>query len=257
MPDTTVRTAGLGEFTIRSSPIEKLFRRAPAVTFFHLRDALGSMYGSHRREWLARTRVRFHRGGMRAEALNSRTETPSGFAGERTFFYRVWPRDKRPPAGAKVDLSTIRAESFTRSDAALGQELGGERRPQRGRYLAIPIGVTLDSRGRPKSRWRTPAAYRRARAGNELLALEIRGRPLTLYQVKGGKKAAQTEGALQLATPGAGRPKGRSRILLPAYRLVRRVQNRPMLKYLSTWDELGRDRGRRIARAVDRILGEL
>lgn len=248
----TVSRSGVGSLGVDASHVQRLFERFPAVTFFHVRDAIGGMFGSHRREWLARTTVKMNPRGMRVDRLSSRTGGASGKTARRSFFYKVFPQSKTLSAGGS--LEDITGEAYTSSEVALGLEQGGTRRPTKGRMLAIPIGVTLDSAGRPKQRWRRPSAFRRASPNNELVALTLkRGKLPILYQVKGGKKAAATAGAVSLAR-GKGKIGGRKRILLPAYLLVRSVTNRPVLRFMATWDALAGDRAIRMKRAADRIL---
>jgi hypothetical protein len=244
-----------GEFQVDASRVERTFARYPRLTWFHLRDTIGGIMGSHRREWLQRTRVDFStRNGMRAGNLTSRAAGSAGFARQRTFFYRIEPQSRRP--GPRATLDEIRAETFTESRVALGLEQGGTFRPKRSRWIAIPIGVTLDSLGRPKSRWHTPQSYLRASARNKLISLRLGTRNPIVYQVKGGgsRAAARQSGAITaLRDRPTGNRRRARRILLPAYQLVRSVTRKPLLRYLETWEELASDRDRRFARMFDRI----
>jgi len=248
--------------TIGTGRLLSLFDRTPRLAFRHIRDAVGGMFGSHRREWLQRTQVEFSaRGGMRAERLNSRQPpAAAGFNSARTFFYKVQPQAKRVAPGVEPRLQDITAETYTQSRVALGLEVGGTFRAKGSRFLAIPIGVTLDSLGRPKSRWATPGSYRKASANNELVSLKLRGKYPVLYQVKGGgsRRAASQQGAFSLLSD---RPQGRRstgrRILLPAYQLVPAVTRRAILRYVATWEDLEQDRARRLTQAADNILADI
>jgi len=235
---------------VHSAPVQQLFERAPDTVFFHLRDALGGIFGSHRREWLAQKQVEFgQRGGLQAGRLTSSTSEPAGFAGSRKFFYRVLPASKKRPEGGTLD--DITGDAYTRSEIALGLEKGGPASASSTRYLALPIGVTLDSTGRPKSRWVTPSHYRKARATNDLVAFPARrGGPLILWQKKRGKAAARKTGAISRAGE-------QKTVYLPAYVLVRRVVRKARLKFYDTWDSMAADRDRRYKRAMDQMMREL
>lgn len=260
VPDTRDRmqaNLGAGPFEmsvdLNTRKLGLLFERVPRLTFFHMRDTLGAIYGSHRREWLQRTQAKFRPRGIKADNLRSGNADARPRHGG-TFVYNVEPAAKAPPAGTDVNLEQISAESFSTSKIALGLEQGGTHTARRGRLLALPIGVTLDSAGRPKSRWVTPGAYKRSGARNRLVAIKFRGRAPVLYQVKGGrsKKAAETPGAFGRTVKGESKPQ----ILLPAYVLVPRVRRRALLRYGATWEELESDRDRRIGVAADKIIGD-
>lgn len=266
--DVFVRADPFG-YGVKAEEIADLFNRFPAVAFHHYRDTLGSIFGSHRRRWLERTQAKLDQAkGLRAEKPNSRKQFSRSRVGRRTVFYRIYPRQTKnkdgsfkrfsSKSGDAPSLSQISGEAFTTSQVALGLEQGGVRKPKKGRALAIPIGVTLDSVGRPKSRWRTPSKYLKASPKNKLLLLALdKGKPPLLYQVRGsGKKALSTAGAVSQAAD-KGRIGGRRRVLLPAYRLVPQVRTRPVLRFMATWDELEPDRRRRWGRAMDRIMQEV
>jgi hypothetical protein len=231
-PDFTA-TADLGK-------IAALFDRAPRVVWTRMRDVFGAIFGSHRREFLARTKVKME--DMRAESPNSRAVTQSGFARARTFFYKVYPQQRSPQSGARPDLGAISGQSFTHSAVALGLERGGTFRAQGGDYLALPIGITLDSLGRPKSRWARPALFARGKNPKDLVVLrdfENPGEaPILFWKRRRGRG-------------------GRNVDFEPAFMLVRSVTRRPLLGFMRTWGELAGDRDRRLKEALRRTVAEI
>ena len=244
-------------FSITDDVIERLFRVVPRITWEAIRDMVGGVFGSHRREWLAAKKVDFReKGGLRAGNLSSRDSVPGGFHGRRTFFYRVFPANKKAPAGRTPDLSEISGETFTRSEVAEGLEFGGTHRPKGGRFLPIPIGITLDSLGRPKSKWVTPSKYRRASPKNDLVTFRRQpGGPLVLHQRRRkGKVANNAPGAVSRV---GAQGDARRDVFLPAYVLVPRVTRRARLKFYDTWDGMAADRDRRLSAAADEIVRQL
>lgn len=250
------------EFRITSGTLFSLFERTPRLVYRHVRDAVGGSMGSHRREFLAGTRVEFsERQGMYARNLDSRPASGgTTFSDRRSFFYKVFPESKTLAKGAQVDLEDIYGEAYTRSPVAQGLELGGVFRGKSGKgLLAIPIGITRDSLGRVKSRWATPTLYKKASGNNRLVAIRFKRWP-RLYQVKAGgsRKAAAAPGAF---TPISARPTGNrrtaSRILIPAYQLVPLVRRRKLLGFLDTWDSLESDRTRRFKRALANVVEDI
>ena len=234
--------------------IERLFRKAPDAVFRHVRDYFGQIFGSHRREWLRQTQVDIRGGkqGIRATPVSDQPTVP-GWQ-ERGFFYRVVPRSKTRAKGQT--LEAIRGETYTGSSAAELQEFGGSTRPKRSRYLALPTGVTLRSDGRPVPVWRTPRKFLAAKSGNELVSLDVGSGPMLYQVVRASAKRAAKDGAIQRASDGR-RKRSERRILLPAYRLVRAVHHRPLLRYYAVWDSLAGDRSARLSRTMDAILREV
>lgn len=219
--------------------IVKLFETAPHKTFFHVRDTLGAIMGSHRREWLQKTDAKFHRGGIRSAPFGSKAgATAPGFQAEKTFFYLVEPRKKSVPRSQTPNLENISAESFTRSKVALGLETGGTFRARRGPFMAIPIGFALNKRGRPKAGFSSPTALEKHKrlVNKDTVVLRKPGEAPVIYLRKQLKRRVR---------------------LLPLWVLVRQVNRKPRLRYLATWKALDGDRTRRLARAMDRIVQEL
>ena len=97
-----------GGWQVVGSRVFETFRQAPVSVFFHVRDTLGAIFGSHRREWLQRTQVQFQRGGFKALPLRSGEATAPGFR-SRFFFYQVEPATKRWPADNVPPLEKIEA----------------------------------------------------------------------------------------------------------------------------------------------------
>lgn len=229
---------------INNPEVGRLFERAPAKMFFHVRDTVGAIMGSHRREFLARTDVKFKNRGMRVNNVASRATLSSGSATSwdvrRSFIYEVSPEGKTVPEGQKPDLSKIAAGSATTSPAALGLEKGGTFRPTKGRYQALPIGITLDSLGRVKGKWTSPTRFAQGKTPKEIVALKKKG------------AAGKQPNFVLWWRKKTGRGKGRKEVLLPAFLLVPRVTRKPRLKYLETWRNLEADRSVRLAAMMDR-----
>lgn len=227
---------------IDDTPWQKLFGRAPRVVYKHLRDALGGMYGEHRREWLAKKQVQFERGGLQAATVGSRASAAAGtFDARRTFTYDVHPEQREVAEGTKVDLNQLSAEAGTSSPVALGLERGGSFTANNGKQIPIPIGITLDSRGRVKSRWTTPKRFIEASA---------KQKELVPIRMRSGKEALFWKKPL-------GRGKNKRFALLPAYQLVDRVNRKPRLHYYDTWDALQASRDRRLSRANGNAVKEI
>lgn len=245
----TILEGDAARIDINNPRVGDLFAKAPAVMFFHVRDTVGAIMGSHRREFLARTEVKFKGGGMRVGNITGRASLSSGPATSwdvrRSFIYEVSPVDKVPPPGVTPDLAQIAAASATTSPAALGLEKGGTFPPREGRYQALPIGITLDSLGRVKGKWTSPTRFLQGKQKKELVAVRKLAGPgrqpnLVLYWKKK-----------------TGRGKGRKEVLLPAFLLVPRVTRKQRLKYLETWKNLEANRGERLRAMLDRAAKEM
>lgn len=232
-----IRVAGL-DVTVDPRAVRDLFDRAPHKTFFHLRDVYGSIFGSHRREWLARTEVKFNRGGMRAAPFG-RSETGRGFQTDKQFYYTVDPKRKSVPKSETPNLEEIQGEAYTRSEVALGLETGGTFRAIGNPLMAIPIGFALNKLGRPKAGFSSPEALKKhpRLVFKDLVAFKMGNRKSpVLYLVK----------ALKTKT-----------ILLPVFVLVRSITRKPRMRFMATWDALVGDRDQRLSRALTRIVEEL
>ena len=105
--------------------------------------------------------------------------------------------------------------------------------------MAIPIGFALNKRGKPKPGFSSPEALRKH---PRLVYKE------TVVVKKPGRRAP----VIYLRKP----LKRRVR-LLPVFVLVRSVNRKARLRFMRTWQELARDRDRRLSRALDRIVSEL
>lgn len=249
----------LGSVEILAKAVGQTIEAIGPLMFKHYRDAVGRIFGRHRREWIQRTLAKFRDKGLRVSPIGSGVKAANRQDAMRRFFYNVEPKAKTLPPGAdaRAALESLHGEAYAGSKVAEGLEFGGTHRAKSGKMLAIPIGITLDSLGRPKGRWAWPSGYRRANPGKELLALRLDGR-LKLYQVTSGrtKAAQQTVGALSLRKD---RPRGRgmARVLLPAYVLVRSVTRKPVLRFYATWDELQADRDMVFQQAQDALMKEL
>lgn len=227
------------EVNITTGRILDLFERAPHKTFFHIRDAFGGMFGSHRREWLKRTDVKFQRGGMKAAPFGSRTGSDGGnFASDKKFFYIVDPKKKSVPRSQTPRLEDITGQAFTHSVAALGLETGGIFRARTAAHLTIPIGFALNKLGNPKAGFSSLEALRKhpRLVFKKTIARKKPGQAPIIYLVK--KLKTKTK-------------------YLPIFILVRSANRKARMKFLDTWDMLAKDRGRRLSRALLRIIDEL
>lgn len=219
---TTFRSFDGTELILNTGGILRLFNKAPRATFFHLRDTLGSVFGSQRREWLKRNELTFKK---------KRTAN-------KLFFYRMRPadRDKMPAPGATVSLDKISGETFTRSKMALAHELGGTIRPTSGRFLSIPIGGALTPGGSVRRGMRDPREFRATFPNRNLVSLARDGKPV-LYEAKKGR--------------------GQTEKLVPMFALLRSVTLKQRLNFMSTWDSLQADRQRRFDEMLRRIVKDV
>lgn len=152
-----------------------LFRIAPKVTAFHVRDAFGRIMGRYRKALLAK-----HAGSRFLRFV------------QRAIFYRVWPRDagKRSQessggfvsgqlrAATVTNLSEIKLKIWATSQVALLHETGGTTTARDG-ALAIPVGRLAEeiaarpariSRGQGAKKIYSPAAVA-AREGKRIIRL--------------------------------------------------------------------------------------
>lgn len=227
--------------------LDAFFLAVPASTFYHFRDTLGGIFGSHRREFLARTLVDLKghgdKKGLRVQDMKTSKQRARGFAGTRSFFYSVLPRSKKWRPGFTLDK--IQAESFTHSKVALAHEQGGQFLPKLGRFLAIPIGATLRSDGQVIPKFSTPRRFLRG-PEKETLTLPKRGAP-------GQRIIWWNRVAERTASGQPSRRKGAKRRWEPAYFLVPSISLDQRLRYISTWDALAGDRTRRFRKMLGRI----
>jgi hypothetical protein len=208
----------VAELKIPTAEFKALFLLAPGVTFYHVRDTMGGIFGSHRRTFLKRTDVKLRRLG-------------------RAFRYKVKPKDKKRKF--YQDLGDITGEAYTTSTAALGLEKGGTIRPKRGRFLIIPLGEALTTTGRLKKRWspgRRPKSLVVLPDNFGVIGPRIRNRGLMLFWPK---------------------KVGKGRVLIPVFRLVRSVTIKKRLGFMRTWDQLSSDRDQRFSRAMDKIVSDI
>jgi hypothetical protein len=211
----------------------------PHKVFYHVRDAFGSMFGSHRREWLARTEVNFHRGGMKAAPFGSRGGDKGGsFNTDKKFWYTIDPKHKSVPRSQTPRLEDIEGRAYTYSEAALGLETGVDFAPTSGRFLTIPIGYGLNKRGTPKAGFSSPTALAKSPhlVNKETSVRKKPGKTPVMYLKK--KLRRKTK-------------------YLPIFLLVRSAIRAPKLKFMATWEALESDRARRLKRALDRTVDEL
>lgn len=240
---TTFRSVDGTELSLTTGRIMGLLMdRSPRVVFFHLRDTLGSIFGSHRREWLKRNELTFRK---------KRTAN-------KLFFYRMQPRDKEkmPPPGVPVSLDRIKGEAYTRSKMALAHELGGTIVPTSGRMLAVPLAGTMTAGGNLRKGMRDPAEFRATFPDRDLVALSSGGGRVVLYEAKKGAAAARREGAVSRVSDGGKKARDRE-VLVPMFALVKSVRLRARLKFMSTWDELQADRHRRFGLMMTNIVRDI
>lgn len=239
---TTFRSVDGTELSLTSGRILSLFERSPRVVFFHLRDTLGSMFGSHRREWLKRNELTFKK---------KRTAN-------RLFFYKMQPRDKEkmPPPGVPVSLDRIKGEAYTRSKMALAHELGGTITPTSGRMLAIPLGGTMTAGGNIRKGMRDPREFRAAFPDRNLVGLSSGSGRIVLYEAKKGAAASRKEGALMRSSEGGKKARDRE-VLVPMFALVKSVRLKARLNFMATWDELQGDRQRRFELMMSNIVKDI
>jgi hypothetical protein len=262
MKEVVLRDAG-GTLELRPGVLRKLYRQGAAVTAHHLRDTLGAIMGSHRRQFLADTQIKLDQRAQGMKVYNVQSAAagaPNRQQSSRNaynkFFYTVRPktvskRSKNPPT-----LDKINAEAFTTSPVALMHERGGIIRPRRRKMMAIPMGMTIRSDGRVVPRWSTPAKYKASKSGNQLVALRRQGKPILYAVLKATAKAASRQGAVQ-RTSDATKKKRQRRVLVPAYTLVPQVKLLPKLAFVGSWDRLATDRKRRLDAMLTNIRNEL
>jgi hypothetical protein len=221
--------------TVVDEQVKQLFRRLPAATFRAIRDYMGRIFGSHRREWLAKTAVRL---GVEGGAKFDREGFYGGIFGRaRSFKYRIEPATKQVPDFP--NLALIRGSVGTTSRAALGLELGGTWRARHKRFMAIPLKRALNVLGQKKKPYQSPATAKAA--GRQFFSF-VAKRTGRLYLA-------------ELISKGAG--KNKRWAFKPTYRLVSEVHQKPILRFLETWRDEAPGRARRLEEAKAQILKEL
>lgn len=214
--------AGIFSYNIQAATLEKVFKRAPKIVGPIIRDQVFRIVAGFRKRWLQAEDVDFRGAAKRNFPLlgKSPTSFPSGADGgtaKRIFFVTT------PPKGAPIKkLGQIGADIFSVSKVWKKLEEGGTEKPKSGSKLALPIGVTLDSRGRVKSRWNTPERFTREKkrgARNVLVAIfnPTSGNTILYWQ----------------QPHGAGKNKRYS--YRPAFLLVDQVDQRELLHFYETW----------------------
>ncbi len=209
--------------TIRSKHLVQAFRRAPALVFPLFRDQVFRVVAGFRKRWLAAHSVKFTRGNAFNFPLLSKVPTslpkgPRGGEAKRIVFVVVPGRGE-----TGKDLGSISAAVFSISKAWLGLEEGGTTRAKGGGKLAIPIGITLDARGRVKGRWNSPEKFTRANKKGKAKVLVAIFNPTTGNTILYHQKAT-----------GAG--KAKHYVYLPAYLLEDKVDQPRILHFYKTWD---------------------
>jgi len=256
--DFEVPIEGIGFVQVRASGLGFGIEGVPRLIFRHFRDAFGRIFGRHRRDWLAHTKVRFEK--LNAEAPNSRPAELQGIRRSQRFFYKVQPAEKRVPEGQSAEraMKDLGGESYTESPVAQGIETGGEFRSRSTRFMAIPIGFALNSKGDPKPRWASPSSFHKASPNGKLIALVLNPSKLSrlpkLYLALGvrSKRGDNVAGAVTQLNQG-----GRTRRkLVPMYQLVPAIKRRALLRYFGTWEEQEADRDQVFAEARARIVSD-
>lgn len=241
-----VESAKLFSAEIKWKHIERAFDRAPKVAFPVVRDQVFRIVAGFRKRWLAAHRVEFQGGPARNFPLLGKVPTSlpggaKGGAAKRIVFVVV------PPKGQQgKDLDSIKAEVFSISKAWLGLEEGGTQRAKGGGKMALPIGVTLDTKGRAKSKWSTPEKFVRANKKGKAKVL------VAIYN-----PTRQTTILYWQKSVGGGKRK--HYVYLPAYLLEDKVDQPAILNFYKTWDAEAGNRTKvakaildKIAQAIDK-----
>lgn len=219
---------------VSDEEIASLFKAAPRRTFLGMRDYVGQISGSFRREWL-----RYVMGaikGPRKEYLF------------RSFTYDVTPKQSEVPN--PIDLGAIRARYVTTSAILLGLEKGGTYGPKSGsRYLAIPIpgGPAMSASGVKKKAYASPQVARASGIGADQLAGSAKAKTFFTFVNKQGKKFIA-----QLFSKGRGA--GQRYWFELAWRLEPKITVRPVLRFISTWRAMEQDRALRLQLTKAKIV---
>lgn len=236
------------QFDFPTEVLERGLVLAPVATYFWLRDAVGAVFGRHRRDWIRQKRIKFgsRKAGIRVGKVNERLPND-----HRSVIYRVDPAEQRRK-DAPVD--EIHGETYTHSEALESLQKGTTIKPKRGQFLAIPI---KPRQGRAVRR--SPREFRkRMRKSSRLLYLENkRGTPFLAERVR--KRTGQRRRAERTRT---GRVRKNQRktfrdTLIPRWALVRAVRMPKALGYYETWDRGAGDRDRTMKRAADRLVKDI
>ena len=247
---TTLR-GGFIELGVDARQVVDLFRVLPGLTFFHVRDLFGQIFGSHRREWLRRKEVTFRSGGMQ---VGEGARFLTGSRG-RSFTYQVFPESKTPE---KPRLSDIHGETYTESEAAQGLELGGRFASRRSRFIPIPIGITRDALGRTKSayvaRGEGDSGVRRFARTHDTVTLPSKANPRV--QVIYWKRMRNTRRGTGGKFIGPRNRAATGYDLVPAFLLVDGVIRKARLRFIDTWLDLHSDRIRRYEQMLAKLEKE-
>lgn len=209
--------------TIKSKHLERAFRRAPALIFPLFRDQVFRIVAGFRKRWLTAHRVKFTKSPgsnfpLLGKVPSSLPKGPRGGEAKRIVFVVVPPKGEKGKA-----LDEIKAAIFSVSEAWLGLEKGGTSRAKGGGKLAIPIGITLDAKGRVKGKWNSPEKFTRANKKGRAKVLVAIFNPTRGTTILYHQKAV-----------GAGKKK--HYVYLPAYLLEDSVTQPRILHFYKTWD---------------------
>lgn len=212
-----------------SATIERGFKTCPGIMARHVKDGLQHVLLGFRKDFWRKTQVHLQ---------------PTGKGIQKP---RFWPI--KVEGGMK--LQEIRGNILTGSPAAFIHETGGTIRPTGGRkFLAVPIGLALNKAGKRRPHYTTPLNAR-AKLGRKFVTVRSRtsGNLVLRQMVKPKGRPKKGSGGMAILGP---------KMVLggPAWALVREIQIKPRLRFISIWEGSIPDAERRFGKNLDEAVDE-
>ncbi len=242
------------EVTAEADKLRKAMKQAPAATYKHLRDFAFRALADHRTAMFRGRKGKFRRFlNAVVPQINEGVATPRGSkpAGpdKRSLVYSLVPVQREDPRGR---FDRIQFSIRSRNSALRSFEFGDKVKPDKGKYIAIPVL-------RGKRNRVSPSTFRRRhlRKGRALIAIE-KGDKALLFERS--RKRTHSRRRRRLTKSGRARksqPRVKTDVLKLRYVLVREFTVKRRLGFYQRWDEqLGR-RKSLFRTAVNKLMREI
>jgi len=249
------------EFRIDEEAFARGMREAPAMTYFWLRNYLGSMYGKHRKNWMRQRGVSF---GSKAKGIvvgRVNQDVPEDF---RHVVYKVHPANEKIKTGAfrpgaKGKIKELAGDAYAHSEALKLHQEGGTIRPKRGRRLAIPI-ATRGKKGKTTKLRRSPSQFRKTmKKSSELVTVRRPSGALFLVERVRRRTGRRSWGFAKTKSGKISRSQKKTwrDTLIPRWILAPSATLPAELNFYDAWDAMKGDRDKALAKAANRILKDL